>query len=240
MGEIEACIRDAATKRGIDPDIAVKVARSEGGVDEYAKVGKFPTGWSWWPFQSDVSPRATSQDMLHRLDGHPVFGSEARRPNPASSIARTNDSDLLGGQLRAPMLLTIRVAPLTDHVGMIVLDRPEKQVIGTHARAIVAAVQNVETVRDLSEVQAPRDAVHAIANERAVRAPDLNVTVPGVLTNAGGLPAAVCLDDSSPEAGLEVLLSEPSYGIMDVHQITPGAVPPAVDAARGFLHGILP
>lgn len=49
--EIEDFIRDAGRKRGISDDIAIKVAKSEGGVDEYAKVGKFATGWSWWPFQ---------------------------------------------------------------------------------------------------------------------------------------------------------------------------------------------
>lgn len=49
--EIEDFIRDAARKRGIDPDIAVRVARSEGGVDEPARRGTFETGSSWWPFQ---------------------------------------------------------------------------------------------------------------------------------------------------------------------------------------------
>jgi hypothetical protein len=49
--EIEGFIRDAAQRRGIDGDTAVKVARSEGGVDEYAARGTFSTGSSWWPFQ---------------------------------------------------------------------------------------------------------------------------------------------------------------------------------------------
>ena len=49
--EIEGFIRDAAQARGIVGDIAIKVAQAEGGVEEYAKVGKFPTGWSWWPYQ---------------------------------------------------------------------------------------------------------------------------------------------------------------------------------------------
>ncbi len=49
--EIEAFIREAARKRGIDPDIAIKVAKSEGGVDEYAKRGTFATGSSFWQFQ---------------------------------------------------------------------------------------------------------------------------------------------------------------------------------------------
>lgn len=51
MTEIEAFIRDAAQKRGIDPDTAVRVAKSEGGVTEPARRGTFETGSSWWPFQ---------------------------------------------------------------------------------------------------------------------------------------------------------------------------------------------
>jgi len=50
-GEIEGYIRQAASARGIDPDIAVRVANSEGGTTEYAKRGTFKTGSSWWPFQ---------------------------------------------------------------------------------------------------------------------------------------------------------------------------------------------
>ncbi len=50
-GDIEGYIRQAAAARGIDPDIAVKVANSEGGVTEPARRGTFATGSSWWPFQ---------------------------------------------------------------------------------------------------------------------------------------------------------------------------------------------
>lgn len=54
--EIEGFVRDAAQKRGIDDDTAVKVAGSEGSVDEYARLGDFSgppwfSGKSWWPFQ---------------------------------------------------------------------------------------------------------------------------------------------------------------------------------------------
>jgi hypothetical protein len=51
MTEIERFIRDAAQARGIDPDIAVRVAKSEGGVTEPARRGTFETGSSWWPLQ---------------------------------------------------------------------------------------------------------------------------------------------------------------------------------------------
>jgi hypothetical protein len=47
----EAFIRDAAAKRGIDPEIALRVADSEGGRAAPGLVGKFPTGWSWWQYQ---------------------------------------------------------------------------------------------------------------------------------------------------------------------------------------------
>ena len=49
--EIEGFIRDASTKRGIQAPVSIKVAKSEGGTDEYAKRGTFSTGSSWWPFQ---------------------------------------------------------------------------------------------------------------------------------------------------------------------------------------------
>lgn len=51
MTEYETFIRDAAQKRGIDPDIAVRVANSEGSVTEPARRGTFDTGSSWWAFQ---------------------------------------------------------------------------------------------------------------------------------------------------------------------------------------------
>jgi LysM repeat protein len=50
-GEIEAYIRQAAARRGIDPSTAVAVAAHEGGLEEPAKQGTFSTGRSWWPFQ---------------------------------------------------------------------------------------------------------------------------------------------------------------------------------------------
>src|SRR5262245_568970 len=49
--EGEDFIRDAASKRGIDQEIALRVADSEGGRDAPGLVGKFPTGWSWWQYQ---------------------------------------------------------------------------------------------------------------------------------------------------------------------------------------------
>jgi hypothetical protein len=47
---VEAYIRQAAATRGIDPDIAVRVAQSEGGLVPN-RTGAFPTGKSFWPFQ---------------------------------------------------------------------------------------------------------------------------------------------------------------------------------------------
>lgn len=48
--EVADYIRQAAAQRGIDPEIALKVAGSEGGF-EPARRGTFNTGSSWWPFQ---------------------------------------------------------------------------------------------------------------------------------------------------------------------------------------------
>lgn len=51
MNEGEAFIRDAAARRGIDPEIALRVAMSEGGVVPPGNVGRFDTGVSFWQFQ---------------------------------------------------------------------------------------------------------------------------------------------------------------------------------------------
>ncbi len=49
-GDVEGYIRAAATQRGIDPDVAVRVAQSEGGLVPN-RTGSFSTGKSFWPFQ---------------------------------------------------------------------------------------------------------------------------------------------------------------------------------------------
>ena len=51
MSIYEDFCRSEAARRGIDPDTAVKVANSEGGLTEPARRGTFPTGSSWWAFQ---------------------------------------------------------------------------------------------------------------------------------------------------------------------------------------------
>ena len=48
--EVRAYITESAAARGIDPNIALRVANSEGGF-EAARRGTFKTGSSWWPFQ---------------------------------------------------------------------------------------------------------------------------------------------------------------------------------------------
>jgi hypothetical protein len=68
MGPIETYIRQAAIKRGIDPDVAVRVARSEGGLDNPFRHGEGPAPKgqdprygslenSYGPFQLYVSGR---------------------------------------------------------------------------------------------------------------------------------------------------------------------------------------
>ncbi len=50
-GTVRAYIKQAASARGIDPGIAIRVADSEGGSDDPMRIGRFKTGWSFWPFQ---------------------------------------------------------------------------------------------------------------------------------------------------------------------------------------------
>lgn len=51
MGEGEQFIRDEAPLRGIDPQVAVDVANSEGGTAFPGLVGQFATGTSFWQYQ---------------------------------------------------------------------------------------------------------------------------------------------------------------------------------------------
>lgn len=56
MTDIEAFIREAAAMRGINPDVAVRVCNTEGGVTEPARLGDFSgppwySGKSWWALQ---------------------------------------------------------------------------------------------------------------------------------------------------------------------------------------------
>ena len=48
--DVAGYIRQAASKRGIDPEVAIKVAQSEGGLVPN-RTGSFSTGRSFWPFQ---------------------------------------------------------------------------------------------------------------------------------------------------------------------------------------------
>jgi murein DD-endopeptidase MepM/ murein hydrolase activator NlpD len=48
--DVEGYIRGAAVARGIDPDVAVRVALGEGGLVPN-RTGSFATGKSFWPFQ---------------------------------------------------------------------------------------------------------------------------------------------------------------------------------------------
>lgn len=64
MTEIETFIREAAVARGINPDIAVRVANTEGGVTEPARLGDFSgppwySGKSWWAYQAHYGGAGT-------------------------------------------------------------------------------------------------------------------------------------------------------------------------------------
>lgn len=57
MTEYEVFLREAASLRGISPDVAVRVANTEGGLTEPARLGDFSgppwySGKSWWMLQA--------------------------------------------------------------------------------------------------------------------------------------------------------------------------------------------
>lgn len=74
MTEIERFIREAARVRGIDPDIAIRAAMTEGGVSEPARLGDFSgapwfSGKSWWSFQLHYGGIGPNPDQDYRHFG---------------------------------------------------------------------------------------------------------------------------------------------------------------------------
>jgi hypothetical protein len=68
-GEIADYIRQAASSRGIDPAVAIRVAEHEGGVTEAARRGTFDTGSSWWPYQLHYGGAGTPYESLGTVAG---------------------------------------------------------------------------------------------------------------------------------------------------------------------------
>ena len=56
-GKVRDYIIEAARARDIDPSVALRIARHEGGEDDYMQVGRFKTGYSFWPFQLHYAMR---------------------------------------------------------------------------------------------------------------------------------------------------------------------------------------
>lgn len=80
MASYEQYIREAAAKRGIDPDIAVRVARSEGGLTGNVQSGVMKNGrreTSYGPFQLLVGggdsgfPEGMGNDFMRKTGMHP-------------------------------------------------------------------------------------------------------------------------------------------------------------------------
>src|SRR5678809_1191693 len=83
MNAGESFIRDAAQKRGIDPEIALVVADYEGGREAPGKVGKFPTGWSFWQFQ-----------LHYGGAGYEYYGTEAGMGNDFTRLTGWQPGDI--------------------------------------------------------------------------------------------------------------------------------------------------
>ena len=76
MSEYEEFCRAEAARRGIDPDTAVTVANSEGGLTTPARRGTFDTGSSWWAFQLHYGGAGTPYEYLGTVAG---MGNEFTR-----------------------------------------------------------------------------------------------------------------------------------------------------------------
>lgn len=82
MGEGEAFIRSEAPRRGIDSEIALTVAKMEGGADAPGLVGKFDTGWSFWQYQ-----------LHYGGADYPQFGTVAGMGNEFSRVTGWTPGD---------------------------------------------------------------------------------------------------------------------------------------------------
>jgi hypothetical protein len=73
--EIQQYIVQAARQRGIDPNVALRVAQHEGTnpqtgeFDSPAQQGTFDTGKSWWPFQLHYGGKGTPYEQYGTTAG---------------------------------------------------------------------------------------------------------------------------------------------------------------------------
>jgi hypothetical protein len=84
-GDLESIVRDSAARYGIDPDTAVRVAMSEGGLSEGARPGD--SGSSFGPFQLHYGDVASGGNAVSGLGDAftAATGLDARDPNNAAA-----------------------------------------------------------------------------------------------------------------------------------------------------------
>jgi hypothetical protein len=84
-GDLESLVRDSAARYGIDPDTAVRVAMSEGGLSEGARPGD--SGSSFGPFQLHYGDVASGGNAVSGLGDAftAATGLDARDPNNAAA-----------------------------------------------------------------------------------------------------------------------------------------------------------
>lgn len=89
----------------------------------------------------------------------PVLCSERAECDSATRMAGSDVANLILGEERARIagasFVVGAVPSLEEHVQVVVGEGPEEEVIGAHARTVIAMVQNGEPIRDGSEGQLP-------------------------------------------------------------------------------------
>ena len=112
------------------------------GVAELLELGRF-------------CPPLTVADVLNSHPGHVVFLSQGDDFAALSSQTRSDVRDLIIGEGRFPVALTMHMATLVARVSDAALMVPEEQIGRPHARGIVAAVQDPESPGDRPMLQLP-------------------------------------------------------------------------------------
>lgn len=165
---------------------------------------------------SEVTPRLPVHDVVQRVDRDAVLicqqVSRLAACPPVTDcqhrcLVKTG-SRVIGPALPRATVLPVchssRMTPLRDHVRVVVQERPQEQMVGADASAIVAPMAHVHPARDLAKVHPPRNAVHAVADVLPVGTGNLNMTVASPLPDPRRVPAAIRLHDASPEPGFEI------------------------------------
>jgi hypothetical protein len=178
-------------------------------------------------------PLSSVQNVVQCLRSNAVFlrhrSAQAASPDRPRIPPPSHLQDLRFGQSCSSIGSTTSLAFFANHVCAVLCIRTQEQMFRTNTGTIITSMQNSKPIRDRSEMQPPRDAVHSVIDPVSPE-----TAIPRARIDFCGFPTgivAIKLDDTLPEANC--------YGIMPRHRdlLRRGVAPPIVSAMRGHLTG---